>query len=307
MSQELCLNDFRKMLDPSEYVDLTEDVLVFEGGLGRNAPVFSHPCRFDGYAVIYCRSGHFKIDVNLTSYDISKNSLIIYAPGNIVRVHSIDSADIAGPSRQDTLDTIIVALSRNIVGSLRIDFSKLLSESISLLKNPCISLKPQEGEILGNYYSLLRSIALSDVPNTREAVLSLAASACHLLGGIWSASIDEARKAKPVQSVRSRLVFENFLSLVTQFHTSERNVSFYADQLCLTPKYLSKLVKSVSGRSAPEWIDSYVILEAKNMLKYSDLSIKEIVYRLHFPDQSSFYKFFKSRTGMIPSEYRQIG
>ncbi|MBQ2151347.1 MAG: AraC family transcriptional regulator, partial [Bacteroidales bacterium] len=77
-----------------------------------------------------------------------------------------------------------------------------------------------------------------------------------------------------------------------------------ADKLCLTPKYLSKLVRSVSGRSGPEWIDSFVLVEAKNMLKYSEMSIKEIVYRLNFPSSSVFYKFFKSHTGQTPSEYR---
>ena len=81
-------------------------------------------------------------------------------------------------------------------------------------------------------------------------------------------------------------------------------MTFYADKLFLTPKYLSKLVKSISGRSAPDWINSLVILEAKNMLKYSDMTIKGIVYKLHFANQSVFYKFFKSHTGMTPSEYR---
>jgi AraC-like DNA-binding protein len=81
-------------------------------------------------------------------------------------------------------------------------------------------------------------------------------------------------------------------------------MAFYADKMCLTPKYLSKLVKEASGRSAPDWVDSFVILEAKNLLKYTDLAIKEIVFRLHFPNQSVFYKFFKAHTGMTPSEYR---
>ena len=57
-------------------------------------------------------------------------------------------------------------------------------------------------------------------------------------------------------------------------------------------KYLSKLIKQASGRSAPDWIDDFVILEAKNLLKYTDLAIKEIVYKLHFPNQSVFFKFF---------------
>ena len=90
----------------------------------------------------------------------------------------------------------------------------------------------------------------------------------------------------------------------TEYHTKYRNVGFYADKLCLTPKYLSKLIKTATGRSAPEWIDSYVILEAKNLLKYSGTTIKEIVFKLNFPNQSVFYKFFKARTGMTPTEYR---
>ena len=81
-------------------------------------------------------------------------------------------------------------------------------------------------------------------------------------------------------------------------------MAFYASHLGLTPKYLSKLIKQVSGWSAPDWIDSFVILEAKNMLKYTDDSIKEIVFKLHFPNPSVFYKFFKAHTGMTPSEYR---
>ena len=96
------------------------------------------------------------------------------------------------------------------------------------------------------------------------------------------------------------------MKLVRDYHTKERNLSFYADKLFLTPKYLSKLIKTISGKSAHEWIDSFVILEAKNLLKYSDMSIKSIVYELNFPNQTTFYRFFKTKTGMTPSEYRKM-
>ena len=81
-------------------------------------------------------------------------------------------------------------------------------------------------------------------------------------------------------------------------------MAFYADQLCLSPKYLSRLIKEVSGKSAPEWIDAYVMLEAKHLLKYTDISIKEIVFKLNFSNQTVFYKYFKAHTGMTPTEYR---
>jgi AraC-like DNA-binding protein len=107
------------------------------------------------------------------------------------------------------------------------------------------------------------------------------------------------------RTARSQATVDRFIRLVTEHHMTEHYLQFYANELEITPKYLSKLVRDVTGRSAPDWIDSFLVLEAKNMLKYSDLAIKEIVFKLNFPDQSSFYKFFKLHTGMIPSEYRK--
>ena len=106
-------------------------------------------------------------------------------------------------------------------------------------------------------------------------------------------------------SSRSRRMFEDFMKLVKDNHHAERMVGFYADRLCVTPKYLSKVVKEVSGRSAPEWIDGFVIMSAKSMLKYSDMTVKEIAIELNFPNQSFFSKFFKSQTGATPNEYRE--
>ena len=126
-----------------------------------------------------------------------------------------------------------------------------------------------------------------------------------MAGDVWLRGISSAKGVTPVQgTARTQILFERFLALVAQHHTSERGMAFYADKLCLTPKYLSKLIKQVSGRSAPDWIDSFVITEAKNMLRYSEIPIKEIVYRLNFPNQSVFYKFFKAHAGMTPSDYR---
>ena len=106
--------------------------------------------------------------------------------------------------------------------------------------------------------------------------------------------------------MRSKIILEQFLKLVTEFHNSQRGMSFYAEKLYLTPKYLSKIIKEASGRTGPEWIDSFVIMEAKNMLRYSDMPIKEVVFELHFPNSSVFYKFFKLHTGQTPSEYRKL-
>jgi YesN/AraC family two-component response regulator len=99
-------------------------------------------------------------------------------------------------------------------------------------------------------------------------------------------------------------IFLCFLSLTQQHARTEREVAFYADKLCITPKYLSKIVKDTSGQSAPQWIDQYVILEAKQLLKHSDRCIKEISDELNFPNPSFFFKYFKKHTGLTPNQYR---
>ena len=81
-------------------------------------------------------------------------------------------------------------------------------------------------------------------------------------------------------------------------------MGFYARQLCITPKYLTTLIKRISGLSVSEWIDNYVIIGAKTLLKYSTMSIQEIAYYLNFPNQSFFGSYFKRNTGMSPSQYK---
>lgn len=85
---------------------------------------------------------------------------------------------------------------------------------------------------------------------------------------------------------RQEIFFGKFIALLTQYHTQERSVTFYAEKLCITPKYFSTLIKKQTGKSAAQWIDDYVILEAKNLLKFSGMSIQEIAYHLNFSTQS---------------------
>ena len=96
------------------------------------------------------------------------------------------------------------------------------------------------------------------------------------------------------------------MRVVMENYKQERSVSFYADKLCVTAKYLSLVVKNVSGKSAGDWIDEYVILEAKALLKSSNMTIQEIADVLNFANQSFFGKYFKHHTGVSPKEYRKI-
>lgn len=90
------------------------------------------------------------------------------------------------------------------------------------------------------------------------------------------------------------------MGVLARHYMQQRSVGFYAGQLNLTPKYLTTIIRKTSGRTAVQWIDDYVVLEAKNLLKYSTMSIQEISYYLNFPNQSFFGKYFKNHTGMTP-------
>jgi len=114
------------------------------------------------------------------------------------------------------------------------------------------------------------------------------------------------QEAGTFKGTRNEQLFEKFMSLLSQYHSRERSVSFYADKMCLTSNYLSGEIKANSGKTASEWINEYVILEAKTLLMYSELSVQEISYRLNFPTQSSFGKYFKKQTGFGPMEFRKM-
>ena len=101
------------------------------------------------------------------------------------------------------------------------------------------------------------------------------------------------------------MLMQQFIREVQIYYKQERKVLFYAKRLHLSSGYLSTIVKKVSGKTATEWIDNYVILEAKAMLKSRKMNIQQVSNELNFPSQSFFGKYFKRHTGMSPKEYKE--
>lgn len=118
--------------------------------------------------------------------------------------------------------------------------------------------------------------------------------------------IDNVQQAKNLNRhiSRSEEIFQNFIFLVSQHCKESRQVNYYADKLCLTPKYLSSVITKQSGKSIMQWINEAVILEAKILLRYSNLAIFQVADELNFPNPSFFTKFFLRMTGMTPKEFR---
>lgn len=293
----LSISRLKEYFPASHRTGISDDFCLIDVRFDGRMHKLEHPCRFDGIMMLYCVKGNVKLSINLNEYEIADNSLIVCLPGNLLKVTEI-------PEDTDGLHYVMIAMSQNFASGLRIDFKKVLSEGVALLKDPVITLPENVKELTAHYLSLMAELSGAELEMRDDALRSLMSSMLCVVAGVWREKVEQLKDASLQSTTRSRMIFEQFIRLVSQYHTQHRNVGFYADKLCLTPKYLSKLIKNASGRSAPEWIDSYVILEAKNLLKYSDIAIKEIVYRLNFPNQSVFYKFFKARTGMTPSGYR---
>lgn len=258
--------------------------------------LLKYPVSFDGVMAFFCISGSFKIIVNLKEVEVSENSVFVNAPSNILSVSESRNEDIRD------LHFVMVAVSREYMSSLKLDANRLFVDGMKILDNPSIKIDDREKGLAADYFDLISKILQYPSPYKRECLGNIISSICYLIATAWG-----KKQSEPQEHgipARRKVVVSNFLHLVSEHHMSERTVGFYADKMCLTPKYLSKLIKAATGRSAPDWIDAFVILEAKNMLKYSNIPIKGIVAKLNFPNQSVFHKFFKAHVGMTPSEYR---
>ena len=102
---------------------------------------------------------------------------------------------------------------------------------------------------------------------------------------------------------KEQIIF-NFSMLIAEYYKTAREVSFYADKLCITPKYLTLIATQVTGRSARQCIADFVIIEMKALLRNANVDIKELVKELGFRNQSALSRYFRRQTGMSPSEYR---
>ena len=290
------IKKFKSLFPENMDAELGDDVFIADFYLNDNQPLINYPFKPEGYVALFCVEGCLSIDINLNTYILEKNTLIINIPGNILRISNKTS---------HSAHVYVVAMSEDFFSSTAVDFTHLFNESMTLLSNPCITLSKKHVDILTHYIYIGGSVAKMEIRNKNAIVGSLISSVSYFLSSIWIEHLNKIDKDNRINSTRNQMIFNQFLNLALKYHTKEHSVGFYAENLMLTPKYLSKIIKTVSGKSAPEWIDSYIILEAKNLLKYSDCSIKEIVYKLNFPSQSVFYKFFKRHTGKTPSEYRK--
>ena len=257
-----------------------------------------YPFRVDCYLAAYCVEGSVDCSVNLTDYHLTTGTLLLITPGNIIRITQPDELD-------QNLRVTLICVSASYISNIGINPSKVLVEAVEVLRDPCIHLSDDEAGMLHKYVNLALDITKTNSQFVKESIGGLVSSVFYQFAGFLANSKRREDMEKPVRTTRQRQMLEQFMKLAINDHAREHLVGYYADKMCVTPKYLSKIVKETSGRSVPDWLSELLILDAKNMLRLTDMTIKEISARLNFPSQSFFFRFFKNHTGKTPTQYRE--
>lgn len=258
----------------------------------RELPLTPYPRRLNAACLAVCRKGWSKMHINLQEYEMKEGMLCIILPEQIVQ-QGERSSDFSG---------CYIAVSKDFMEVVIPTMQQLFPLFFLIKERPCVDITTEELESFEEYHSFLWSkVRLKDNPFRKEITQGLLLSLFYEILHIYQGHVAQERVPKS----RKEDLFERFIRAISESYKEERSVSYYADKLFLTAKHLSTVVKEVSGRTAGEWIDSLVILEAKALLKSSELSIQEIADELHFANQSFFGKYFKHHTGMSPKEYRK--
>ena len=182
-----------------------------------------------------------------------------------------------------------------------VDIPSLADLLLYIGEHPCISLDETTYQRIIGYFRLIDRLTHDNHPYCRQIVY-------HQLMILYYEVSNIFQQGKPLEmppQTRQEAMFRQFIAQVSRHHILERELGYYADKLCVTPKYLSSVVRSVTGKSAAWWIRHTVIIDAKNLLKSSQLTIQQVSDELHFPNPSFFGQYFKRQTGMTPKEFRR--
>ncbi len=163
-----------------------------------------------------------------------------------------------------------------------------------------VELTAQEFKLFKSYFDLIHEKSIENDLHTSEIVRSLIYIILNEIDSIHRSK----NKDKTTEVSRGNAVLFEFKRLLTKHFIHERQVSFYAEKLHLSPKYFSTLIREVSGKTASEWINEMLLLEAKVLLQNPELTIAQIAYNLNFSDPSHFGKFFKKHSGKTPLQFR---
>ena len=251
------------------------------------------PVKIDFILSIMCEQGTLVLNYDQRTFSLSKNCILVLRPGHVMNSYHV-SADFRGHC---------IMVSSDYLGDTLPSMSRILPCMVGVMDRPVIQLTDEEAQNQLELYRILRKKAYESNPTPfrLETVSSMLKALIFETLGLYSEHMSEDNVGK---MRRKDAILYDFIRYVERDFRSERAVSYYAQKLCVSPKHLSATVKEASGRTASDWIDSYVVMEAKIMLRNTGMTIQEISMKLNFANQSFFGKYFKHLVGVSPKEYR---
>lgn len=256
--------------------------------------VLESPRKFNFQLLVRHFAGSAKIKVDMVEYDLSE-------PINLIRVMSGQILMVEHIS--DDFDGVVVIMSNSFVESMLVYMNNALPFNVATRSNCVKHLSNEAIDLSDMFLKAIHQVLMNQTNPHLDKVLQ------HVLMAIFYSS-EEIRNQLETESgayTSADAISKEFMRLVKDNFRSERQLQFYADKLCITPRYLSRVVKECTGSSAADWIERYVVLEARALLKSTSMTIQQISDELNFPSQTFFGKYFKRRVGMSPKLYRRQG
>lgn len=268
--------------------DNSQDYLFVQAA---DHPYLEEPYRAESYAAAFLKEGSIHLQAGLNAYDISAPAIIALGP-TVIRSfrkrNELMKMDIVFFK-----ETFLLERYPDLFFLVKYDFFENNELHVLYLKAPD-ELKFKK------IFELIELIKVSADFHQAEVIRNLIFILIYEIDNHhrqYSSGLPAFADTNPL--------FARFKQLLARNYMNERKREFYARQLHVTPKYLSATIKKQTGKSAGEWIDETITLEAKVLLQNKTLSVSQISNMLNFADQSIFGKFFKSNTGISPLEYRK--
>lgn len=254
--------------------------------------IMNTPVRLGMSVVVTCVSGEMDIEINLKLYKLKANNVATLMTGSLMQIKGIT----------EDFTSFMIAVAPDFQ-----EYSRDIRAGLTVTRlNRYLPISPMPEENMRDaiaIYGMLKNKLLSPNFGYKEQV---AIRYLDILKYNGFQAIDQFDKANPHVYTYSRRdeIFENFMQEVNRFFRTERKIPFYAERLGVSPKYLSTVIKQVSGEFASDIINKIITIEIKALLLNQNFSMKEICAQLNFSSQTVFTKFFKQQTGMTPKQFR---
>ena len=238
----------------------------------------------------YCRKGSLKLILNDKTFLMQKGDIFVYLQNNNIYVKEV-SEDIEGILGMARFEFVLSAIH-----------SVADSDTLMTLRDqPCIALNAGGRERLEELFSAISARSNEwENPIVYQILLGLAKALCYQIMYEYVSG----KKLDTLVMDRGNVLFHKFIISIKKNYVQHKDVTFYAEENCLSPRYFSSIIKEKSGKSALHWISVVVIDEAKRLLDDSENSVKDVAFKLGFSNQSFFGRYFLKYCGKTPKAYR---